>query len=97
MRKANSGSLALPEDDTFDAFPLSVDVGHNSFGIGVVDCGEDGSPVREDLPESIEVREEWLRGTGVAMTRTSSIYEDGVDEGEYEHVDVNLEAMILTC
>ncbi len=58
---------------------------HDYHGLDVVDCEEDYSPVRGTLPESIEVTEEWLQleGTGVAITRTDSVYGSGMDDGEY--------------
>ncbi|KAI0789045.1 hypothetical protein BC629DRAFT_1513976 [Irpex lacteus] len=46
----------------------------------VVDCGDDYSPVRGDLPESLAVTEEWLRLRGRGKLARTSIYD--TDTGE---------------
>ncbi len=64
--------------------PAAQDV-HDYHGLDVIDCGENYSPVRGTLPESIKVTEEWLQleGTGVAITRTNSVYGSGMDDGQF--------------
>ncbi|KAI0789012.1 hypothetical protein BC629DRAFT_1593494 [Irpex lacteus] len=94
---ANEGSFVLPEDNILDAraFLYAED-----RGLDVVDDGEGASPVRADLPDSVEVEQKWLKGTGVEMARTTSIYEDDVEEdatrGVHGDLMDRLAAMMLS-
>ena len=55
-------------------------------GLEIVDEGDNGNPIGENLPEGMEVREEQLRRTGVALARTTSIHSD-VDKRYGQYLD----------
>ncbi|KAI0083451.1 hypothetical protein BDY19DRAFT_998557 [Irpex rosettiformis] len=74
-RMANATSWKLSEDGVMEE-EEEMTVYVERCGLRFVDGGERQSPVRENLPGDMQVREEQLRRTGVTLARTTSVYLD---------------------